>query len=346
MSTAKFRQLFKTIAKFSGRLSLAGAHLLVAVVVAWLVLRFFPGDRWTPARLGSYFAPWLFMALFPALAIALLAQRRRLAQWVALLILGFAASYWPLLAPRQTTVYAYASSSRLKVITFNVNLNNRDASGIAGFVQSEQPDIIAFQEMTDALSPALQAELQATHPYYLVDKSWGLPMVVASRYPLTALPKPAGAERAQHVLADTPAGQVVIWNVHPNPAVLSGWESQRSLLAAVAGDVAGEERPVLVLGDFNATAHTENYRLIADHLTDTHWAAGQGFGFTFPDFAKARIDYQHLPWQYKILLATQPAVKIDHIFASRHFTPLKSYVIQHAYGSDHRPVVAEMLVAR
>jgi hypothetical protein len=50
---------------------LAIAYLLVLVLIVWPLLRLYPGDRWLPVRLGSYFTPWLLMALLPALAIAL-----------------------------------------------------------------------------------------------------------------------------------------------------------------------------------------------------------------------------------------------------------------------------------
>ena len=132
----------------------------------------------------------------------------------------------------------------------------------------------------------------------------------------------------------------MIWNVHPNPVITTGWESQRELLNLVAEDVALEKRPVLVLGDFNTTNQTDNYRLIADQLVDVHWAVGRGFGFTWPDLSKA--DTPDRSWPLRLLLKTGPVLGIDHIFASEHFIPQESYVVPHAYDSDHRPVVAEL----
>ena len=51
-------------------------QLFVIAVLAWNVLRFYPGDRWLLVRLGNYFAPWLFMGLVPALVVAALGRRR------------------------------------------------------------------------------------------------------------------------------------------------------------------------------------------------------------------------------------------------------------------------------
>jgi endonuclease/exonuclease/phosphatase (EEP) superfamily protein YafD len=218
------------------------------MVVAWFGLHLYPGDSWLPVRMGSYFAPWLFMALIPGLAIALLGRRRGLSKLIMLLLLLFVGQYGPVLLPRPAHIYAGAETAELRVMTFNVNLNNRNAEGIAALVQQEQPDLIAFQEMMPELISLLQPRLAASHPYVEVDRSWLLPMALFSRYPLTALPKPAQAVRAQHALVETPAGAVVIWNVHPNPVVRGGWEAQRASFQAV----------------------------------------GRGFGFTFPDFSQAR----------------------------------------------------------
>jgi vancomycin resistance protein VanJ len=86
------------------------------------------------------------------------------------------------------------------------------------------------------------------------------------------------------------------------------------------------------LGDFNTTDQTENYRLVAEQLTDVHWAVGRGFGFTFPDLRRYGADSPLIG----------PVVRIDHIFVSQHFTPQEIHVIPSGHGSDHLPVVATL----
>jgi len=336
MNLSQLRSYVTFATKFLGRLALAAVYLLAGAVMAWLVLRLSPGDRWTPVRLGNYFAPWLFMALLPGLLIALAGRRRRLVRVIVVLIVIFAGLYGPVLVPRQPQVYADPGPKRLRVMTYNVNFKNRNAQEIADMIRRESPDIIAFQEMTQELLELLRPQLEEIHPYYLVDNSWGLNMILVSRYPLTVLPKPAQAARAQHALVETPNGPVVIWNVHPNPAISNGWESQRALLALVADDVARERRPVMVLGDFNTTELTENYGLIANHLTDVHQEVGRGFGFTFPSSSRQVRDAVSLP----------RLVRIDHIFYSDHFYTLEARTLPESGGSDHLPVVAELVRAR
>lgn len=343
MNLYRLRSSARFAAKFIGRLGLAAVHLLAAAVIAWYVLRLYPGDRWTPVRLGSYFAPWLFMALIPGLFIALVGRRRWLARVIIVLIAVFVGFYGPALIPRQPEVYADSNANQLRVMTFNVNFSNTNVQGIADLIHGESPDVIAFQELGDNLASGLRPKLTAEYPYYLVDRSWALPMALMSRYPLTAQPKPPGADRAQHATVKTTAGPVVIWNVHPNPALTGGWQSQRELLMLVAGEIAQEERPLIVLGDFNTTDQTANYRLMADRLTNVQRSVGQGFGFTYPDFKRALQTDQ--PWYTHLLVRlTRPVVGIDHIFISHHFIPQEVHVAPTSGGSDHRPVTATLQI--
>lgn len=325
---------------FVARLSIASIHLLILTIVAWLALRLYPGDRWTPVRLTGYLAPWLLLALMPGLFVALIDRRRGLAALCTVLtvVLALEFSFLPKPTAQEARAGVEAAEHEVKLMTFNVNFKNRDAAAIAKLLRHQSPDVAAFQEMDLAVVERLHAEAKAEYPYVSVDQSWAMPMVLVSRYPLTPQPKPDGVRRAQHAVVELPGGPVVLWNVHPNPAITSGWEAQRALLASVAGDVVAESLPVVVLGDFNATPQAENYRLVARHLVDVQDKVGHGFGFTFPDFKSATDPSQ--TQAVRALLHVPPAVRIDHILVSSHFTPQQTAVLPTSLGSDHRPVVA------
>jgi vancomycin resistance protein VanJ len=303
-------------------------------LIIWNVLRIYPGDRWLLVRLGNYFAPWLFMALVPALVVALLARRPWLTRVALLLGLVFLVRYWPLLFPRLPQLNAGNSANELRVMTFNVNYANRNASDIADLIRAESPDVIAMQELKEGLAVPLQAELASEYPYFLYDSGQGLTGLI-SRYPLTAgstLPELRYSWRAN---VETPEGTVTVWSVHLATALSQrGWEVQRKMAAALAQEAEKEARPMVVMGDFNTTDQTENYRLVADRLNDVHWSVARGFGFTFPDLRRYGTDSPLLG----------PVVRIDHIFVSDHFAPLEIHVISSGHGSDHRPVVATLRV--
>jgi vancomycin resistance protein VanJ len=315
-----------------GRLTIAAAWVFATGLAAWNLARLYPGDRWLPVRLGNYFAPWLFMALAPTLLVALMARRLWLIRLVLLLGLVFAVRYWPVLIPHLSLLRAKANDSELRVMTFNVSYANRDSAAVASLIRAESPDIIAAQELTQNLAILLQAELWPEYPYFQFDNSRGLTGLI-SRYPLRAQSTPSVLRHTQRAVAETPAGPVTVWDVHLSTALSQrGWKSQKEMAVAIAEQIEREEGPLIILGDFNTTDQTENYRLIADRLTDTHWAIGHGFGFTFPD-TQRYVDGSPI---------LRPVVRIDHILVSEHFSPRETRVAPYGYGSDHRPVVATL----
>lgn len=329
--------LLLPVARFGGRLGLSLVYVLALGLIAWTLLRFYPGDRWLPVRLGSYFLPWLLLALLPALAIALWGKRRRLSGLLLLLIAAFGIQYWPLFIPTLSRASAEAAATELRVMTFNVHHANRRSQDIADLIRAEKPDLVALQEVTDGLARLLRPELASEYPYFLVDHHGGFPRALLSRYPLLVDASLPEVPQAQAVTVVTPAGHVLAWNVHPPPAVgRRGWDAQRHILAGVARAVSGEERPLIVLGDFNTTPRAENFGLVASRLIDVHQTAGRGFGFTFPEPAA----FAALPWYLQPARLLAPVVRIDHILVNDRFMPLESYVVPAGYGSDHRPVVA------
>ncbi|MEW5958991.1 MAG: endonuclease/exonuclease/phosphatase family protein [Chloroflexota bacterium] len=342
MNLSQTLALLRALSRFLARLSLAAAQILALGIIMWLGLRLYPGDRWLAVRLGSYFAPWLLVALLPALAITLLARRRGWTGVVLLLILLLGSRYWPLFDPTPAAIGAERPASELRVMTFNVHYANRRDGDIAHLIAAEQPDLVAFQELSDELGGALLPQLAADYPYQWVDDSWGLSTALISRYPLESQPKPPAAARVQPARLATPAGKIAVWNVHPPTAIDDrGWAVQRRMLAAVAEAVEADQGPVIVLGDFNTTPDAENYALLGKRLTNVHYAVGRGFGFTFPETDLLA----RLPWYAQPFRVLGPLVRIDHILVSQHFAPLETHAVADGLGSDHRPVVATLRLA-
>jgi endonuclease/exonuclease/phosphatase family metal-dependent hydrolase len=138
---------------------------------------------------------------------------------------------------------------------------------------------------------------------------------------------------------EAPLGPVTVVNVH---AYKHGWlERHRLMEALLVEDVIPEKGPLILGGDFNTNDRSETYRMIQQHLTNAHDEAGCGFGFTFPTASKF--------WSLRLLgplprFPLPALIRIDHIFYSSHFTTLKSYTVSDSGGSDHLPVVAELVL--
>jgi len=327
-----------SLIRFAGRLSVAATQILTLTILTWVVLRFYPGDRWLAVRLGSYFAPWLFLALFPMVLIAIIDKRLWLTGLIMVLVISLGVRYAPMLAPQLPRVQAQNETNTVRVMTFNVHYSNRNVVDIANLIRAEKPDIVAFQEINSALRIPLLTELSSEYPYQIFENPWGLQMAFLSRYPLMPNPQLPDTSQVIGAVAETPYGSVNIWNIHPSPGIIQrGWAAQRHTLTNVSKTITDETGPLIVLGDFNTTDQAENYSLIAEHLTDVHEAVGHGFGFTFPNpDVMVRIGYG--PFVEKV----RPVVRIDHILVSDHFEPQETHVVPHSFGSDHRPVVATL----
>jgi endonuclease/exonuclease/phosphatase (EEP) superfamily protein YafD len=310
---------------------------LVLLLVAWNLARIYPGDRWLPVRLGSYFAPWLMVAALVGFFLALIGRRAWLARVLGVVCLVFVVRYWPVLLPRlgDGQAVAEAPATRLRVMTFNVHYDNDDLKGVAAMLRAANPDLAAFQEFTQDVAERLLPELAADYPYVLLDDAEWPRLGLVSRYPLIRAEPPPGAWRTQRATVMTPAGAVGVWNLHSSPAVSRrGWERQRETFSAIAAQVEDQSGPVIVLGDFNTTDQAENYGLITRHLTDVHRAVGWGFGFTFPGQWRDQGGIR-LPVAFPIL-------RIDHIFVSDDWVPEEIRVIPVGPGSDHLPVLATL----
>ncbi len=83
------------------------------------------------------------------------------------------------------------------------------------------------------------------------------------------------------------------------------------------------ESPAILGGDFNAPAPDILHRQLARHFVDAFAAAGTGWGDTF-----------HRRF---------PILRIDHLYATRDFTPVRSRVVMTRH-SDHRMVIADLVV--
>ena len=83
--------------------------------------------------------------------------------------------------------------------------------------------------------------------------------------------------------------------------------------------------PILVTSrhTFNAPATDIVHRQMARDYEDAFATAGTGCGDTFP--------------------RRFPILRIDHIYATRHFTPVRSKVVTTRF-SDHRMVVADFIL--
>jgi endonuclease/exonuclease/phosphatase family metal-dependent hydrolase len=148
-------------------------------------------------------------------------------------------------------------------------------------------------------------------------------------------------------VVETPAGSVVVYNVHMTTTRILSYlsdpgfipeiitytsQARREMARVLAEDVAEEEGPVVLLGDFNSTPLNDPAFIIGQVLTDAYASAGWGFGHTFPSIGLS-IGPLH---------SLSRMVRIDMIFVSSEFDPVLAGVGDFFGQSDHLPVVSQL----
>lgn len=108
------------------------------------------------------------------------------------------------------------------------------------------------------------------------------------------------------------------------------WDQRIDQAAALARQIASEDAPTLVTGDFNAPAGGYIHGLFLDGgLRDAHREAGSGFGYTFPGTTRNPLSLGG-PW-----------MRIDYLFADEAHWEVEWCLTEPDRPSQHRAVAAQ-----
>lgn len=199
-----------------------------------------------------------------------------------------------------------------------------------------QPDIVLLQDLYPHQVREIADKLYGGHGDYRAHKTSG----IVSRWKITReIRNPT--QRDQQVTIHLPSGSdIEVVNVHLSTAATdlrlwnkSAWVNHRDnrvhrlkelgiVQQTLAQTTAFPLTPTIFGGDFNAPATDVVHRHLAHDFVDAYGAAGTGWGNTY----QRRF----------------PILRIDHIYATRHFTPVRAAVVV-TKNSDHRMVIADFL---
>lgn len=112
------------------------------------------------------------------------------------------------------------------------------------------------------------------------------------------------------------------WRNHRNNRVIRKQEISVAL-QILSQTTNFPAEPTLFAGDFNASATDVVHRYLARDFVDAFAEAGTGWGDTYHN--------------------RFPILRIDHIYSTRHFTPVRCRAVK-TRNSDHRLVVADLLM--
>lgn len=233
----------------------------------------------------------------------------------------------------------------LRVMTWNAYFRNQDSAALSAAAASEQPDIIAIQELGAPLAEAIGRDLRERYPYQELHPA-KIPagMAILSRYPLlTAMPPDFNEStgcNCQIVTIDVAGQPVTLINAHPWPAksFLTGGgllefdtAIQDRIFDQIIVRIEQVETSLLLMGDLNTMPIQANYRRLSNLLHDAYLASGTGPAATFP------VSRTGNSW------LTQPLIRLDYIFYDDAWQAQRSWVGTIA-GSDHRYVMAELVL--
>ncbi len=266
-----------------------------------------------PAVAGMILATVALVLLrFPRLAVASAAATALLAVAV-----------WPQWFPAGPTPASRAPT--ISIYSANLYVDNRDVDAIAASIREADADVVMLIELGDATAPRLD-ELIAGYPHRMASPrrdrpDGGVRSVIASRYPLSRLPRAPEVE-AVAARAATPLGDMNLVSVHlTRPWPFEESWGQISQTMALTQLVRGLRGPVVVAGDFNSVASGRIGRQVRQEM---RLDPAPGFPGTWPSFVPSAM-----------------AITIDQIYVSRDLAVTERR-LGRPNGSDHRPVVVRI----
>jgi endonuclease/exonuclease/phosphatase (EEP) superfamily protein YafD len=301
-----------------------GALVLMALLTWWQ-----PGASREIAVL-TCLAPWMYVGAWPALGVSIAWHDWPAVGLASALVGSHLAFVGPTMRPWSTAAPA-DGPWRLTVYDQNVLYSNNDLGGVERQIAELAPDVITLEELSYRNVTSLRdSGVLAAYPYHreLLHEQ-GRGFGVWSKVPLTDAEFWPSAGHQQFAATLRPPGQpavslIVIHAEAPVDRLRSPiWVAD---LLAIGERIAATARPVLIVGDFNATTTMRRFApVLATGVVDAAQASGNGWRRTWP--------------AYRGLV---PAVmRIDHCLYSPDLT-VTAYRLADAAGSDHRPVVVTL----
>jgi endonuclease/exonuclease/phosphatase (EEP) superfamily protein YafD len=302
-------------------------YLIVAGLIAGICvtgLGLF-ADRWPSLELLNHGRPAVVVGLAVLVVLAIATRRAHLIAAAAivavcnLLLFGFA-------------LQGVASASTgpqqrfLRIVTFNLLVDNKRLDDIASFLNSSGADIAVLQEVTPRHRETLRALLKPKFPYMTGNTD----VVIFAKYP----PRGGGHINGEKVdgWARHPMLLWTTFDVDGFVFDLAGVHlaypfnplDQAADMPQLIDFARSRERPLIVAGDFNLTPWSVKLQRF------TRETGLKRYNTFMPTWPMDKL---------------MPFVTIDNVFTSKEFAPIKVETGA-AIGSDHRPLIADIALMK
>jgi endonuclease/exonuclease/phosphatase (EEP) superfamily protein YafD len=281
-----------------------------------------------PFELFAHFRPqYAVAALLVTLVLA--GQRRGVAAGVAALLVAWNAL--PVVQRASANAPpASCDGPAFTVATVNLQYSNPQHGRLLAWLAGHPADVIVVQELTGAWAQALAGS--GAHPHrFLLTREDPYGIGVLSRWPLESagaldlagdgLPSIAG-------IVDIEGRRVRLLGLHTHWPVLPEVARMRNAaLGAAAGISRDSDLPVILLGDLNLTPDSPEFTRLLDESALRDVVNGRRW----------RPTWQAGFWPL--------ALRIDHVLVSPQLC-VEAVEVGPSIGSDHRPVIARLRLAR
>jgi endonuclease/exonuclease/phosphatase (EEP) superfamily protein YafD len=273
----------------------------------------------------AHFRLHLAFLLVAAAIVATLGRKRKIAVLGGLVVSGALYLSAPYLPGIDGLGDARASSTQIRVVSFNTRFSNKETDLAVKAIMAADPDIVLLQEVTDNPKSTMNL-LRDSYPYQLRCRGSSIGgTAVISKHPiyadggkqcfdtpfLTALRVPIGGQTI------TFASYHAHW---PWP------HDQNKYFEELRTDIEALPHPLAIGGDFNATPWSEGVQRVA-RASGTEPVTGLRLTWLTP----------HLP----LVLRPVIGLPIDHLLISDDFVQVSARTLDHS-GSDHLPVLFEI----
>jgi endonuclease/exonuclease/phosphatase (EEP) superfamily protein YafD len=309
------------------------AVVLAALLAGVSVVSMLAAWHWL-AELTVHFAPHYLVASLVLGAVLGLGRR-----WVwALLCAGVLAlnlwRVWPYLESPSVVEARSGPEAGIRVLQWNVNFRNRDPEpALAWILEREMGvDVVVLLEVTHLWRPVLDA-LARFYPHSLIEtREDNFGIAVFSRLPdsdLRLLTHRGSGLPSVLAIGSSPAGEIfALWAVHPPPPVGPELAALRNRQIATLIDALRDPAmPMLVAGDLNMTPWSPWFARLVREAGLRDSGAGRGVR---PTWAPAPVP----AWL---------GLPVDHLLGTPEFRVL-ARELGPRMGSDHRPLVTEMIL--
>jgi endonuclease/exonuclease/phosphatase (EEP) superfamily protein YafD len=308
--------------------------LVVVFLAAVVLVRAIAWDRWPIFTELDAGVEVLFLPAWVVLVGCLFGKRWWLAGAAALICVAQVIYVAPELLASTPVPAAVRAEPTFRLFDANVDASNGSMAGYITQLKAYHPDLITMEETRQHDYVQLKAAgVFADLPYrYNFECCSSRGIIIASRYPFTT-PKQFDVEGLTYLTTSTltlPHRTINFWVVHttaPTAPSVSYWNQELDGIDTQLETV--HPRPLLMVGDFNATWGNRGFRaILSTGLVDGAAARGDPFEFT---------------WS-QLLPVLPPIIRIDHVITGGTVT-VTQIQTHDGPGSDHRDITATVATA-